>query len=204
MGGFGSGQRWTKKVCVEGCTALDTSELKRMGLLVPRPAARNGTLRWYRKGASEPSSAVGYTIVVGETGGVLRLDYQMTRSREKLDYAVELVATTCHLGGRRWWFICPLTRNGMTCTRRVRKLYLCGSYFGCRYCHDLTYTSRQESDGRVYAALRRGPHHDFGDIRGMSVSQLGLTLKVLTAEQKRLDRLGKRLDRFTARRTKGQ
>jgi hypothetical protein len=29
----------------------------------------------------------------------------------------------------------------------------------------------------------------------MSVAQLGLALKVLTFEQKRLDRLGKRLDR---------
>ena len=41
--------------------------------------------------------------------------------------------------------------------RRVRKLYLPprGRYFGCRQCHDLTYTSCQEShkDDRAYRML---------------------------------------------------
>jgi len=37
--------------------------------------------------------------------------------------------------------------NGRGCGRRVGKLYLPpgGRYFGCRQCHDLTYTSCQES-----------------------------------------------------------
>ena len=74
--------------------------------------------------------------------------------------------------------------------RRARKLYLGGRYFGCRHCHNLTYTSSQQSDARVYAALRVGIDFTrFDDMCGMSVGQLGFALKVLTAQQKRLDRV---------------
>ena len=52
----------------------------------------------------------------------------------------------------------------------------------------------------MYAALRRGVHiHGVGDVSGMSVAQLGFTLKVITAGQKRLERIGKKLDRMTGR-----
>ncbi len=201
MAGSGSGYRWSKKARVEGCTTLDTSDLNRMKLLIPGTNNRSGSLEWRRGGQTEPSSTVGYLITVGETSGSLRLDYQMTQTKEKFDYAIPLVATCCHLGGRRWWFICPLVRGGVACNRRVRKVYLRGKYFGCRRCHNLAYMSSQESDSRVYAALRRGAHlHEFGNVTGMSISQLGFALKVLTAGQKRLDRIGKRINRDTRRR----
>jgi hypothetical protein len=109
--------------------------------------------------------------------------YSMKSANAKLDYTVRLVTTGCHLGGVRWWFICPLSRNEVTCGRRVRKLYLHGKYFGCRRCHDLSYTSCQESDSRVYAALRQGLDYDgFGDPSGMSIGQLGFALKVVMAQ----------------------
>jgi hypothetical protein len=83
----------------------------------------------------------------------------------------------------------------------VRKLYLCGMYFGCRHCHDLTYTSRQESDSRVYAMLRAGLHPGMlGGTDGMSVTQLGLVLKALTLEERRIGRPDKRLSRGRGRR----
>ena len=81
---------------------------------------------------------------------------------------------------------------------RVRRLYLRGRYFGCRHCHRLAYTSSQESDSRVYAALRDGL--DLGrldDLPNWPVSQLGFALKVLMFEQRRL---GRRLDRSRVRR----
>ncbi len=50
-------------------------------------------------------------------------------------------------GGRRWWWICPLTKHGPPGGRRVGKLYLPpdGPAFGCRQCYEVTYTSYQES-----------------------------------------------------------
>jgi len=144
------------------------------------------------------SPLVLYTLTVGESGGRLRLLYSM-KSGCGLDYPVGLVTTPCHLGGARWWFTCPLAADGRACGRRVRKLYLRGTHFGCRRCHGLTYRSCQESDSRAYA-LARGGLEALGRIEGMSVTQLGLTLKALTLQERRLDRLDKRLDRDCRRR----
>jgi hypothetical protein len=203
MGGVFSGQRGSKKRVVEACNAIDTADLNRWRLLEPG-TNRVGSLEWRRGAEKEPASSVGYTLGVGNGAGVLLLQYQMGQPAERLDYPVRLVTTPCHLGGVRWWFLCPLSLDGVGCGRRVRKLYLRGKYFGCRHCHSLAYRSSQESDSRVYAAVRGGLDYGrFGRIEGMSVAQLGFTLKVLTFEQKRLDRLGKRSDRTGRGRPKG-
>lgn len=152
----------------------------------------------------KPAAAILYLLTVGSNAGTLQLLYAMKSTDGVLACPVQLVTTPCHLSGVRWWFVCPLSRNGVPCGRRVRKLYLCGKYFGCRHCHNLTYTSSQESDSRVYATLRRDPMlAHLGCVEGMSPAQLGHTLKALTLQEKRLDRLGKRLDRCRGKRAKG-
>jgi hypothetical protein len=171
--------------------SIDTARLRRWKLLTPGITDRAGSFEWRRGDEKEPSASVSYRLTVGERNGTLRLLYSTKSSNADLDYSIQLVTTRCHLGGVRWWFICPLVTNGKVCNRRVRKLYLRGNYFGCRHCHKLAYTSSQESDGRVYAMLRRGLD-GMGDPSRMSLPQLGLALKALTLQQKRLDRwLGK-------------
>jgi hypothetical protein len=187
MGGSGSGEKWSKRRTVESCTAIDTADLKRLNMLSPGVTDRPGSLEWRRRGGEKPSASVGYTLTVGERSGTFRLQYRTGQPPESLDYPVRLVTTPCHLGGVRWWFVCPLVVNGRACNRRVRKLYLCCRYFGCRRCHGLAYTSSQESDSRVYALLRAGLG-GVGDPAGMSVTQLGIALKALTIRQKRIDR----------------
>lgn len=61
---------------------------------------------------------------------------------QKLEYNVSLVTTPCRYGGKRFWFKCPLERDGKSCGLRVGVLYLGGNYFGCRHCYNLTYKSR--------------------------------------------------------------
>jgi hypothetical protein len=186
VGGFGSGQKWSKKGVVEGRLAIDTADLKRMKLLTPGPAERAGALEWRRAGAEKPTPTVSYRLTLGPAAGTLRLLYSISAQNANLDYTVRLVTTACHLGGVRWWFVCPLVKGGVACGRRVRKLYLRGKYFGCRHCHGLTYRSTQESDKRVYALARAGldaiPR--FGQA---SVAQLGAALKALELMQKRFD-----------------
>jgi hypothetical protein len=202
VGGTFSGYRSSKKRAVESCNTIDTADLNRWRLLAPG-TTRSGSLEWRRGGEEKPSSSVGYTLEVGTEGGTFRLRYQIGQSGERFEYPVRLVTTACHLGGVRWWFVCPLSRNAVKCGRRVRKLYLSGTYFGCRHCHNWAYQSSQESDSRVYAALRSGAHlRGVGDVEGMSVAQMGFTLKVLAAGQKRLDRIGKRFERTYGKRSK--
>ncbi len=187
MGGLGSGARWSKKRRVESCDYIDTALLRRWGLLVPGVADRCGSLEWRRGGAAQPSSTVSYRLTVGADTGTLRLVYSIPALKEDFNYEVRLAATPCHLGGVRWWFICPLVKDGVACGRRVRKLHFCGKYFGCRRCHGLVYRSSQESDSRVYA-LARGGVNAVGDPGGKSVAQLGVMLRALDLLQKRLDR----------------
>jgi hypothetical protein len=193
MGGVFSGRRWSKKPVVEGCLAIDTADLKRWKLLAAGPKTSTGTLRWGKDGAG--GSSVDYRLVIEEGAGTFRLSYQLGKPPEPVRYSVRMVTTDCHLGGVRWWFLCPLLTNDVACGRRVRKLYLRGKYFGCRHCHGLTYRSCQESDSRVYAARRGGldlSRFDHPD--QMSLTQLARALKALTLEQKRLDRLLSKAD----------
>lgn len=178
---MGSGARWSKKRVVEHCSFIDTADLKRWKMLVPGTANRAGSFQW--GGAS-----VSYRLTVGADAGTVRLIYRMPVPNADLDYTVRLVTTRCHLGGARWWFLCPLSKNGVGCGRRVRKLFLSGRYFGCARCHNLTYRSRQESDARVYVLARAGVDAMPNPARS-SVAQLGVALKALTLIEKRMKRL---------------
>jgi len=73
-----------------------------------------------------------------------RFHYTQTGGEQKLfDYEIPLVQSPCHLGGYRYWFLCPMRSNGKYCGRRVGTLYLDDGYFACRHCHNLTYRSRK-------------------------------------------------------------
>jgi hypothetical protein len=55
------------------------------------------------------------------------------------------VRPPCRFGGTRPYFICPGVVNGVTCGRRVGKLYGPGRYFLCRHCYRLAHASRSEN-----------------------------------------------------------
>ncbi len=188
MGGFGSGKRWTKKRTVESCYGIDVATLKCWGELVPGVTERAGCFQWTRGLFDSTTASVVYVLTVGETRGTLRLAYRYGFAKEDVSHTVRLVTTRCHLGGVRWWLVCPLSWFGVACGRRVRKLYLGGKYFGCRHCYRLTYRSRQESDKRVYALVRKGVYA-VGDPGSMSLPELGQSLKALEIIRKRLNRL---------------
>jgi hypothetical protein len=150
MGGFGSGSwgRSDTKPTVEQCHSLAMTLLVRRGAIEPG-AWWSGTVTWSNSVTGEQVSAIGVEASAGHDGtGSVRLRYTLTGPdglAEPLDYPVRLVTTQPHLGGVRWWFICPLVQNGVPCGRRVAKLYRRGRYFGCRACHGLAYRSSQEA-----------------------------------------------------------
>ena len=147
MGGDGSG-RWnwhSPKTTVEACLSLDINKLRRDSLLYdpgPEGTAR-GSLIWHND--QEKTGAAGYRIERNTGGIVYRLLYWINGVDVDLPIWIEWIPQ--HFGGVRWWFRCPLAVNKTPCGRRAGKLYLPpgGRYFGCRRCHNLTYTSCQES-----------------------------------------------------------
>ncbi|MGE3511471.1 MAG: hypothetical protein AB7N65_21585 [Vicinamibacterales bacterium] len=150
MGGTGSG-RWgwhSKKTTVEACLILAAGRLARDRVITR--SSGTGWLSWTNTATGERTASAGYSREMHEDQVILWLRYTTTRRNGKkhdIEERVELQTTPSAVGGVRWWFTCPLVVNGRSCERRVGKLYLPpGSrYFGCRHCHDLTYTSCQES-----------------------------------------------------------
>lgn len=179
------GPREFAKPIVENCCSLETANLRP---LTPGTVNRVGSLAWAQRDGQWP---LAYVLNVGEKSGTCRLVYQI--EGEKFDYTLRLTATSCHLGGARWWFSCPILQNDTPCGHRVRKLYLRSRCFGCRGCHGLGYKSQRESDKRVAAFLRNGTDPAMLCSPGrMSLPALCFATKVCLAIEKRYKRLSKR------------
>lgn len=131
--------------------------LKKHGYLPKDGGWRSGVLTW-SYGLSENKSSVGFDINIGQGENYIRLHYTHTSrwdgAKNDMDFRVQLTTTPCNYGGERYWFICPLSRNGMYCGRRVGVLFCIGKWFGCRHCGEI-----------VYAAQMKG-----GKFRGSSVT----------------------------------
>ena len=184
MGGFGSGNRYhywrsSKKTTVEECLCLNASAWMRAGIL-RAGVGRVGSWVWtYQSGKQFP---IYYAVETSDKAEPLvRLSYSWTWNgsgpTESASYTVHLTTTRPQFGGLRWWFLCPLTVNGRPCNRRVGKLYLPtpARYFGCRHCHDLTYTSCQES-------------HQFDALNRHIADNMGVDFELF---RRRMNRLGK-------------
>jgi hypothetical protein len=153
MGGPGSGSwyRYGTRPTAESCLRFTPRSLQK--------AIRNVQMGRFERDVvplswSQGDRPAGNILVFVEKRGavlVARLVYSVTPpGGEKVarDYPVILTSTPSNLpgnSGRRWWFICPLVVNGRPCRRRVGVLYSVGGWFGCRHCHNLTYTSCNES-----------------------------------------------------------
>lgn len=107
---------------------------------------------------SENKSTIGIFVVTGMgEPNYIKLNYthtnRWTEEKSDMNFTISLATTPCNYGGVRYWFICPLSKNGKYCGRRVGVLFSIGKWFGCRHCGDI-----------AYAAQMRG-----GKYRGSSV-----------------------------------
>ncbi|MFA4880450.1 MAG: hypothetical protein WC650_02400 [Candidatus Doudnabacteria bacterium] len=107
-----------------------------------------GSIKW-TYGMSGNESSIGFNVMInGDEGDNIRLQYTYTSrgtdEKESMDYRVELTTTPCNYGGKRYWFICPLTKDGKYCGRRVGVLFSIGKWFGCRHCGNIAYQSQFE------------------------------------------------------------
>ncbi|MHC4269044.1 MAG: hypothetical protein ACYSTS_11320 [Planctomycetota bacterium] len=130
---------YSNRKTVEECQSISTVFLNQRRLF--NGGFNNTTLTWSIGGNQTGSMGMFVSMFKGEEH--CRFNYTITDrfsgNKTDLDYKVRLVSTPCYYGGQRWWFICPLTRNGEVCNRRVGIIYLAGGeYFGCRHCYDLT------------------------------------------------------------------
>ncbi len=143
---------WNKKNTVEDCRSVSIAFLKKHGYFC---GYKLGWINWTNN-VGEKTASIGISVSTWDGDDYVRFQYTSTdrRTGEKTeyDYEVKLTTTPCNYGGVRYWFICPLSRDGVVCGRRVSKLYLApgSNCFGCRHCYNLSYESRNESRlGRI-------------------------------------------------------
>ena len=136
-----------KKDTVEDCRSVSISFLKKGDYFC---GYRSGGIVW-KNCYGEETSSIGVAVSTMDGDNYVRFQYtttdRNTGEKTEYDYKVRLTTTRCNFGGVRYWFVCPLTRDSVYCGRRVAKLYKApgGKYFGCRYCYNLSYESRNES-----------------------------------------------------------
>lgn len=107
-------------------------------------------LRWTCRG--EPSGDVQYQVF--ERSLLLTYRYRYAGGEwQPVRQEIALATTPCHLGGFRYWLICP------GCHRRCAVLCAGGKLFLCRQCYRLPYETQLENDhGR--ACIRRNKLED--------------------------------------------
>ena len=137
------------KAIAEQSNSLSIFWLKKQKGFVPKQfggGIRCGTVNW-TFGLSKNSISYTTTITTGEEDNI-RLYYthtdRLSGEKEELDYKIPLATTPCNYGGVRYWFICPLYKNGQYCGRRVGVIYSVGKYFGCRHCGEIAYAKQME------------------------------------------------------------
>jgi hypothetical protein len=143
---------WTTRLTVEHCRHFDVSWLRR-AFKDSDPCV--GTITW--PGLGRTVAALGYWVGRSQTDGWLVLidpevAIEYPPSVRLPECIIRLTPTRPHLGGLRFWFCCPVRKNGKECGRRVRKLFLPpgAQTLGCRSCYNLTYRSAQTHDPRPY------------------------------------------------------
>ena len=128
------------KSTVEDCLSFKIADVTER-----KTGVCTGTIRWTRY---SQTSSIGFTTNWETAPSTVTLSYADDAiGKNSIRLEVELQSTKVRNGGKRWWFTCPLIRDGVPCGRRCGCLHLPPgqNYFGCRQCHGLTYESSQQA-----------------------------------------------------------
>jgi hypothetical protein len=109
MGGFGSGRhhRWHKRTVVEDCLRLSLKRLFKQGTLV-EGRYTSGSLTW-RNGSKDVLGNILYEADMQDSEAATFTASFSYNKAPMVQRIVRMHYTVPHYGGRRWWFVCPVT-----------------------------------------------------------------------------------------------
>lgn len=147
MGSYASGRYRTRNRGSVGSTCrLELKSIRRQGFLQPGSSC-SGVWSWSRDGEPSASVHLAVDLTDPESG---RVDLAFTYQGESRRQTVELVASPCRYGGRRFYFLCPNTG------RRCEVLCSFQGHFASRQYHRLAYDSQSEDIwGRMLRARNK-------------------------------------------------
>ncbi len=138
----------TRKIA-EYTNRLSISFLKKQGMLPQGAFEKLGRILWVKKGWE---NNIAFRIKIHDPQkethktDYIELIYEVTNNwtgnKQDMKYKVPLVSTACNYGGRRYWFECPLSKDGKYCGQRVGVLYGFEQWFGCRRCANVAYQAQ--------------------------------------------------------------
>lgn len=145
--------RWSysNKTEADNLKKIEIWWLKKYGYLAGFKA---GGIEWHHPYGGK--SSIGLIVSTAFGDNFVNFKYTQTEqdgSKKDFDYKVRLETTPCNYGNQRYWFICPLVKDGQYCGRRVGVLYKGGDYFGCRHCYNLFYSSQNKNRHGKYYGL---------------------------------------------------
>ena len=133
MGGWGSG-RQNGQLTIEDCGScrLSTKSLRQV-----LRTSDGGNMQLLYRADGHPISVA---IEVRPNAGHLRLQHRPRAEShtEHMNYTVGLVSTEVGFGGRRWWFLCPISGRRCAVLYLPRGAYQFGSAKGYRLVHGVT------------------------------------------------------------------
>lgn len=180
MGGYGSGQwyRSNSKATIESQSKIDIRLLNKLGLL-----HQGIELDFSRASRGEKCGLTGFRV---ETDRLVLIHRhrQNDDQWEQIEDEILLTSTPCNFGGNRQWFLFP------GCNRRAAVIYG-GKYYRCRHCHNLTYSSQQESKSDRLMRKARKIRARLGASGNLAVPIL---FKPKNMHQKTFDRLRRAAD----------
>lgn len=151
MGGIGSGRRSSRPTTDE-CIIISLADLKRRGML-KRHCLNRRELAWTCDG-----QAIARMTIVADVdchGPYPCLKITGYAQGRRVDCIVSLDSHPLHLGGERWYALCPMT--GRRCTELV--LPPCGSRFASVQDWGVAYGSQRECEvHRAYRAIHVAEH----------------------------------------------
>ncbi len=138
----------TRKIA-ETSNRLSATFLKEHGYLTQGACTKYGGVKWIQ-GKYENNMRFNVKIHDPKTESdktdYIELIYTVTDNwtgeKHDMKYKVPLTTTPCNYGGRRYWFVCPLKKNGKYCGRRVGVIYGVEKWFACRHCANVAYRAQ--------------------------------------------------------------
>lgn len=121
MGGLGSGRGYVKPVkkTVGQYASISTTELRTHGVFT---AKEKEPVKWSQKpDQGRLPQVAAYTV--GDKAVIVAVYHDDQNKLRTAEAVITLCWTECHFGGKRPWFLCPVSHEGdEPCRARVRSL----------------------------------------------------------------------------------
>jgi len=134
------------KAIAEYSNAIKISYLKKNNFIIPEYKDGSITSDIMRWTCGNNVNSIELTTNINGKDDYIKLRYthtdHATGEKENINSKISLTTTPCYFGNKRYWFICPLIKNGKYCGRRVGVIYSIGKYYGCRHCGEIAYSSQ--------------------------------------------------------------